>query len=454
MKNEVKVGIFLFIGILSLILLTFQINAIKEFSEDGYNIYAFVPDASGVNKKAKVKLRGVDIGYVKEMILTQNGVKLQLAIKKGVFIPLKSKVTLAQNNLLGGKYIKIIPSTLRVYYKPNETINEFVKVATVDDVLTNINSAVDELKVLVNKVNYVLDKKTTNNIKEAVANIKDSSNLLKNILKSVNNNVNPLIDKFNLLVGNYNDVALKVNKYIPIFANKTTKVLDKFSKTGDTLNQKLTPLMDESLNVVKNANKLLIKNQKPLKEAIKSATDFFSSGGNSFKKLDSYLSSLTKSQLYVDIQNNYLFKHQNFKTDIAVSYLPTPTKYYIIGATSRKVNNKDKLYISAEYGKRYNNLLLRGGIIQSTGGVGIDYYLNRDRFIISSSIYDFNNVNSGGKNPHVDINFIYRYLKHIEIIAGIDNSLNKDISFMLGVGVTFKDNDLKPFLGGASSFLK
>ena len=34
------------------------------------------------------------------------------------------------------------------------------------------------------------------------------------------------------------------------------------------------------------------------------------------------------------------------------------------------------------------------------------------------------------------------------------DSLNKDISFMLGVGVTFKDNDLKPFLGGASSFLK
>jgi len=145
----------------------------------------------------------------------------------------------------------------------------------------------------------------------------------------------------------------------------------------------------------------------------------------------------------------------------------SPTKQYIVGVTSSKdysklstVNQnhtKDKIYISAEYAKRFDNLLLRGGIIESTGGVGIDYYLNSDRFILSSEIYDFNAVNDiRGNNPHLNIAAKYIYLKHLEFLTGIDNILNtKARSFFLGMGIKFGDNDLKTLLsGGATSFLK
>jgi phospholipid/cholesterol/gamma-HCH transport system substrate-binding protein len=225
--------------------------------------------------------------------------------------------------------------------------------------------------------------------------------------------------------------------------------------------------MDEYINVGKNANDILVDNKSGIKQAVASAKDFFVSGGESFKKIDNFLSSMNKSQILVDVQSNYMAKDDYFKTYAEISYLPVPTKYYIFGVTSSKdysnlstvnMDHQDnKIYITAEYGKRFDDMLLRGGIIENTGGLGVDYFLKHDRLKLTGEIYDFNAVNDvRGTNPHLTLKGTYLYLKHIEFIGGVDNILNTDArTFFLGVGVKFKDNDLKTFLsGGATSFLK
>jgi phospholipid/cholesterol/gamma-HCH transport system substrate-binding protein len=172
---------------------------------------------------------------------------------------------------------------------------------------------------------------------------------------------------------------------------------------------------------------------------------------------------MNKSQIVVDISTSYMTRDDDYTTTANIAYLPNPTKYYILGLTSRKnyseLNPKDesKIYINAEIGKRYDNILLRGGIIESTGGVGVDYFTHKDKVKLTAEVYDFNSENDiRGDNPHLNLKATYLYLKHLQFIAGIDNILNVDArEFFLGVGVKFKDNDLKPLLsGGASSFLK
>jgi len=116
MRNEVKVGVFIFLGILSLIFLTLQVNSLQDINKKGYTLYALIGDASGLAKKAKVKMRGVEIGNVEDLKLNGNNVKLKLFIQNGVEIPKGSSVTLAQDNFLGGKYVKIIPSNSFTFY--------------------------------------------------------------------------------------------------------------------------------------------------------------------------------------------------------------------------------------------------------------------------------------------------------------------------------------------------
>ena len=488
--REIKVGIFVLLGIISLLILTFQVSSVDNFNKKGYTLYALLPDASGLNKKAKVKLRGVNIGNVESLELTNEGVRLKLFIKEGVKIPKNSVVTLSQDNFLGGKFLKIIPSNSNDYYKKDEIIEKYLNVASMDDVMNNINSAVDSLKVLVSKLNNTLDNKTIKNIKDTISNIKDSSAILKSVLENSDKKLPLLLDNANELVLEYKKAGIVLNSKLPILLNKTQTLLTKFNKTGDILNNKLPlilnktdnlvakfnktgdilnskldKLMDEYMKLGKNVNELLYDNKQNVKEAIKGAKEFFVSGAESFKKVDNYLSALQKSQILVDIESNYMIDDNYFKTSALISYLPNPTKYYIFGVTSTKdysnltnINKKqNKILVTAEYGKRFDNLLIRGGIIESTGGIGVDYFLDKDRIKLSGEIYDFNAINDiRGDNPHLTLKAKYLYLKHIQFIGGVDNILNQDArKFFLGVGVSFKDNDLKTILsGGASSFLK
>jgi len=467
MKNEIKVGIFIFLGIVSLIFLTLQVKTLQSLKQEGYTIYAVVNDASGLSKKAKVKMRGVNIGTCTDMKLTENGVKLKLLIKNGVRIPVGSVVTLAQDNFLGGKYVKIIPSQSSVYLGKNETITKYLQNVSMDDVLANVNTAVDDIKLLLGKINETLDENTVSNIKQTIANIKESSVYLQSILETTHSKIPLILDNTNSLILEYKKAGVTLNRKLPGILAKTDSVLSELNQTGKIINVKLERLLNEYIKLGENANSLLTDNKEGINEAVTSAKDFFVSGGESFKKIDNYLSSLTKSQIMVDIQSNYMTKDDYFKTSAYISYLPVPTKAYIFGVTSAKdysnlqtVNLKhqeDKIYVTAEYGKRFDDLMLRGGIIENTGGLGFDYFLNHDRVKLSGEIYDFNAVNDlRGTSPHLTFKGTYLYLKHLQFIGGVDNILNEDARrFFLGVGIKFKDNDLKTILsGGASSFLK
>ena len=470
MKTEIKVGIFVLLGLLSLLIMTFQIKSLERLKENGYTLYAIVSDASGINKKSRVKLRGVKVGVVDNMYLTNNGVKLKLLIQRGIKIPVGSMVSVAQDNVLGGKYLKIIPSNSNKYYKPGEIITKQLQTASMENVLNNINSAVNEVKVLLKKLNKTLDENMSRNLQITIANIKKASKKLNSLLSITNKKLPIILDNSNKLILTYKQAGNILKNRLPVILSKVDKLVGNsnnlISDSRDlikTLKVKLSKLSDTYTKVGENVNALVVENNQTLKQTLVSAKGFFKNGSNSFKKIDNFLASINKSQILVDISSNYLIRDDNYLTTAEVSYMPNPTKYYIVGVTSREDysknidNKKSKVYINAEIAKRYNNLRVRGGIIENTGGVGLDYYLDKDRIKLSSEIYDFNSENDiRGKNPHVNVKAIYYYLKHIEMIAGVDNVLNnKARSFFLGLGIKFKDNDLKPLIsGGATSFLK
>lgn len=465
MKNEIKVGLFVLIALASILFLTFEIKSFDNLKKEGYPIYAVVNDASGLTKNSRVKFRGIKIGIIDSMQLEPNGVKLKLLINKNVKIPLNSMVSVAQDNMLGGKYLEIIPSNSNKYYSKGAMIKKYIASSSIADVMTNINQAVNKVKILINKLNNTLDENTTKNIQITMANIKDTSVLLKNIMKNADKKLPALLDNANKLVLTYKQTGDIIKRKLPSILNKTDSLMYKLNNISDILKIKLTALSNQYIKLGKNANKILTDNQKGIKQTIYSAKSFFANGSESFDKINKFIGGMQKAQIGVDIHSDYMAKDSYFKTTANIAYMPNPTKYYIIGVTTTKdysskyaINsNKNKTFINAEIGKRYYNLLIRGGIIQSTGGVGMDYFMNHDKLKFSSEIYDFNSVNDyRGSNPHLNLSASYFYLKHLEFLVGIDNLINTNArTFFLGVGIKFKDNDLKTLIsGGATSFLK
>jgi phospholipid/cholesterol/gamma-HCH transport system substrate-binding protein len=188
------------------------------------------------------------------------------------------------------------------------------------------------------------------------------------------------------------------------------------------------------------------------------------------EKIDSYLDSLTKSELHIEMRSDEVFDDGGYsKTQFNLALKPDATRYYMLGLTSapsfkaddkfergyvgNRKHESGELLISAQYGKRFDDLLFRVGIIESAGGFGVDYFSLNDTLKISTDMYDFNAVTDiRGKNPNLTTTVRYQFFKHINAYISANNILNsKANSVSAGFGVSFVDNDLKNLLGAAAS---
>ena len=115
MKTEAKVGLFVLVGLVALFLLSLQVSKVTNIGKDGYILSAYLENLSGLDVNAKVKIGGVDVGFVKQKTLEGNRPKITMVIFSTVFIPTDSTVNLAQDSLLGTKFVEIRPGKQKNY---------------------------------------------------------------------------------------------------------------------------------------------------------------------------------------------------------------------------------------------------------------------------------------------------------------------------------------------------
>jgi len=113
-KLEFKVGFFVFIGLIILVIFILSIGGFKTWSS-GYRVNFDFNFVNGVKVGAPVRFAGVDVGEVKKIelkyILQENrcNVRLTVWIRGIIQIPADSTVWVNTLGLLGEKYIEIIP---------------------------------------------------------------------------------------------------------------------------------------------------------------------------------------------------------------------------------------------------------------------------------------------------------------------------------------------------------
>jgi len=113
-KLELKVGIFVFIGMIILVTFVLLIGDFKTWTS-GFQVNFIFNFVNGVRVGAPVRFAGVDIGQVKaiKFIFLPQEQKTQVQIvgwlKKEINIPSDSTVWVNTLGLLGEKYIEIMP---------------------------------------------------------------------------------------------------------------------------------------------------------------------------------------------------------------------------------------------------------------------------------------------------------------------------------------------------------
>jgi phospholipid/cholesterol/gamma-HCH transport system substrate-binding protein len=162
---------------------------------------------------------------------------------------------------------------------------------------------------------------------------------------------------------------------------------------------------------------------------------------------------------------------------VELTLAPRPTRFYVVGATadglaslSRDTDETNGPYYGKDFGKEVKftaqfghvmpnlvagqDVAVRVGLKDSTGGVGVDtygtvpYFGNRVKY--SADLYDLSGTNMpDGDTPQLDVTARVDLLGNtVYGVAGYRNMLNQEYgSPMIGVGMKFQDDDLKYVAG-------
>jgi len=484
MKTEAKVGLFITLSLFFLFGLLSQLSSFDNLFKKGYPISAKINDGSGLKDKAKVKLKGVEIGYVEKVTLLNNDVVTELMIDEGVKIPSDSVIVISQDSLLGGKFLDIKPGTSSETLKPNALLAKEEKVSSIADASTAADEAFQEIKFLVHDLRDIFNNGGKNDIQDTLANLREFSELLASIstednqtihqiLTNTNNTINKfasMSDDISQTSKEFSKVGKGINKDLPQIMARLDAISQYLEGVSATLDSKLPTALNKFVKLEDNLNDTIDGNKDKLSSALTSVDGFFSSSTETMQKVDKYLDGMIKSELHVEMRSDEVYDDGGYsKSHLNLTLKPDPTRYYMIGITTgpsfkaddsfergyagNKKHESGDFLLSAQYGKRFDDLLFRVGLIEGQGGFGVDYFALNDTLKVSANMFDFNAVNDiRGDNLNLTTTMRYQFFKHINAYVSANNILNSRANSMsAGLGVSFVDNDLKNLLGTAAA---
>lgn len=194
LKPETWVGIFLIAGILMILGVILGFGNIKTSQEQTYPINIIFKDSAGLIKDSQIRLGGVTVGKVTkapELLPSGNEVMLEASIQRDVKIQVGSVFRIDMQNILGDKYIDIVPPSPPTdqYIQPHETIIGQAE-SDISKLKNNAVVASEEILTILKRI-----EKNSGNIDDALINISEAAKGLSKTTQLINDG---LLDQENI----------------------------------------------------------------------------------------------------------------------------------------------------------------------------------------------------------------------------------------------------------------
>lgn len=109
-RREVYVGLFVVIGLLAVLTTLFALTDPGTF-RGRYHVSTVVQDASGIRKGDPVRLKGVNVGRIRDFQIAPGGVRVFMELEKEFDVPADSRISLVSGGLLQSMVAEVVPGT-------------------------------------------------------------------------------------------------------------------------------------------------------------------------------------------------------------------------------------------------------------------------------------------------------------------------------------------------------
>ena len=417
LKPEVKVGLFALITVVIVAYATIQVGDQSFVMGGAYNLEAVFTNVRGLNAKAPVELAGVPVGVVTSIALTPDGrARVILTFNKDIRLPQDSEALLKTRGFLGDTSVEVIPGNPALpLLKNGDTLTHTEVGGDLNTMMNRFNTIADDIEVVSSKMRHWTEQNEEN-------------------LNSIARNLAELTENLNKIVRQGGD---DVQSSMERIASITKKIDEGSGTLGKLVND---PATIEKLN---------------------SAVD----------NLNETLGGWNKMELGIGYHTEYLSASKEFKHYVSLDLKPSPDKAFLLEVvgdpspdtkrekristittggvastvtTDTEVLQRDSVQISAELAKSFYDLRLRGGMIESKGGLGLDYDMGP--LTVSANAFDFET--KFGEKPHLKFWGNLNLTENLYLVGGADDPLNRfqKTDYFVGAGFRLVDDDVKSLL--------
>ncbi|MGO9830345.1 MAG: MlaD family protein [Myxococcaceae bacterium] len=489
-----RVGLFVLFSVACLVAFLLILKRGVFSGGESMSVVAYFRDASGLGKRSRVQTAGIPVGEITDITLVGDRARLTIKVRRDLGLHTDASIYKRSESFLGDFLLDLQPGSASAPLMPDggvirnvidaqgiQTLFESLSVITGDiqavthslrDVLgadageASLQTILRNLTQLSTEVEETA-RSSQENIRAILENVRQVSGDVRASTQGQTSNVREIVDNIRVISEDLRASMAEVKSALQTNQAGKGEVLSTLQKLDKTL-ENLAQVTQDIREGKGPVGKLIEDEQ--------TGTQF----NDALKGVSEYANRLTALQTEVSLSSVYLFNAASARNEVDVRIIPSPDKYYLLGlvddplgdtSISYVVANPPGLYqpavqkitstnynlkFNAEFAKRYYFATFRFGIIESTGGVGVDFNLFNDILVLKTDVFNFGN--QALRYPELRITANVTLFQHLFVSAGVDDIFNPPVrstldnrlisgrDFFLGGGIHFTDDDLKAIL--------
>ncbi|KYG62082.1 MlaD family protein [Bdellovibrio bacteriovorus] len=444
---EFKVGLLVVVVGSLIAVMSMQVSDDPSYLGRSKKAWFLLPNAGGLVKNSAVRSAGIPVGVIKNISLQDGKARIDITVKSDVPLTTSASIEVKAQGILGDKHVEVYPGS-----PTDPPLEDNAQILIVRD-----GGSLDNLMTQVSEVTTSL-KEVAKNLQEATSEDGTRRHVLGRIVKNIETLTGDLAqmttenkDKVGDIVDDIHDITSSLKE-----------VMNDQSETG------LKETWKRLSNSVKNLDEITSKINKGEGAIGKLVSDEQTAENvsSAIDGLSGMLDTANRIQTAFDFRGEYLNDVGATKSYIGVQIQPGLDRYYYIavvddpaglvektgykrtgtGPESPADYTETKTYynqikFTVLYAKNFWDLTLKGGLIENSGGFGIDYFFFRRKLKFTLEAFDFENTN-------VRSSLSYTLYRGIYVTGGINDAFNQGDrrSSYLGAGLFLTNDDLKLLL--------
>lgn len=454
--NPLKVGLLTLAAMASVVVMSLKITSNQSGFGSHVQYRTMLKDASGIFEKTPIKVAGINAGRIKKIELVGSEALVTFEIQEKVKVTPNAKLKIKSVGLLGDKFID-----MDLGEGDGERLKEDSLLVTTsgggfDDLSKDASAVLKEVKDIAVTIKEALrDEKGENVVRKIMANIDDITSSLKRVTSGNETKINQIVDDVRAVA---EQLAFETDRY------QKDSLMADLSKIG--------PILDKTDAAVSDI-KVIIADVKDGKGTVgkllrdDAVVDQVSQTLSSVNRLVNRINNIEADIGLSTGANTRNGSDTRFDIDI----YPAPERFFRLGIvtndfgpqnerrqdsyssvnngtetkTSTRKINKDSFKFNLQIGRRIQRYGLRAGLIESTGGVGLDYYFPAWGTRTGLELFDYQKDAGPNMRVFTEVklwNVLFTRIAGEDLISKDGNT-----SATISLGLRFNDQDLAALIG-------